>query len=66
LEVIRYHRATQESVVLSAYGERADWYWNIQAHRALEVCTGRSRDVPRYRLLEADERLAALHIAKRR
>ncbi len=66
LEVVRYDRARRESAVLSAYGERADWYQNILAHPAIEVRTGWSRYVPQQRLLEADERLAALHIYRRR
>jgi deazaflavin-dependent oxidoreductase (nitroreductase family) len=66
LEVVRYDRARRESAVLSAYGERADWYQNLLAHPALEVRTGWSRYVPQYRLLDAEERLAALRIYQRR
>src|SRR5215212_7433167 len=29
LEVIRYDPATEESVVVSAWGEKADWYRNL-------------------------------------
>ena len=66
LEVVHYDPATRESAVLSAYGERADWYQNILAHPAVEVQTGRSRYAPQYRLLEVDERFAALKIYQRR
>src|SRR5918911_4987582 len=46
LEVVRYTPATKESVVLSAWGERADWYRNIKASPAMEVWTGGERFVP--------------------
>lgn len=66
LEVVRYDPATHESVVVSAYGERADWYRNLLAHPAVEVQTGGSRYVPQYRLLGPDERLATLQLYRRR
>lgn len=66
LEVVQYDRVRHESVVLSAYGERADWYRNLLARPAVEVRTGRSQYVPQYRLLGPDERLAALRIYQRR
>jgi deazaflavin-dependent oxidoreductase (nitroreductase family) len=37
LEVILYDPATREGVVLSAWGEKAGWYRNIEAVPALEV-----------------------------
>src|SRR5829696_2845206 len=43
LEVIRYDPATKESVVLSGWGEKADWYRNIRVRQALEVRTGGER-----------------------
>ncbi len=46
LEVIRYDPTTRETVVLSGWGERSDWYRNIEASPALEVRTGRDRNVP--------------------
>ncbi len=66
LEVVHYDPATRESAVLSAYGERADWYRNILARPAIEVQTGRSRYVPQFRLLDSAERFAALRIYERR
>jgi deazaflavin-dependent oxidoreductase (nitroreductase family) len=51
LEVVRYTPATKESVVLSAWGERADWYRNIKVSPALEVWTGGERYVPKQRFL---------------
>jgi deazaflavin-dependent oxidoreductase (nitroreductase family) len=66
LEVIDYHAATQESVVLSAYGPKADWYQNILASPPVEMQTARHRYIPQYRLLDVDERFAALQITQRR
>ncbi len=66
LEVVHYDPVARESAVLSAYGERADWYRNMVAHPPMEVRTGGMRYVPEYRLLDADERLAALRIYQRR
>lgn len=51
LEVIFYDPETRESVVLSGWGEKADWYRNIKASPALEVQTGRQRYVPSQRFL---------------
>jgi len=51
LEVILYDPATRETVVLSAWGEKADWYRNIEAVPALEVRTGGQRYVPEQRFL---------------
>jgi len=56
LEVVSYDPATRESAVVSAYGERADWHRNIQAHPPLVVQTGRDTYTPRFRLLDPDER----------
>lgn len=55
LEVVRYDPATHESVVVSAWGDRADWYRNIRAHPALLVETGGQRYAPRQRFLSDDE-----------
>jgi deazaflavin-dependent oxidoreductase (nitroreductase family) len=66
LEVVNYNPITRESAVLSAYGTRADWYRNIQAHPPVSIQTGGSQYIPQFRLLAADERLAALRIYQRR
>jgi deazaflavin-dependent oxidoreductase (nitroreductase family) len=55
VEVIHYDPGTQESIVLSALGARADWYRNVQAGPPLEVQTGRHRYVPEYRVLSTDQ-----------
>jgi deazaflavin-dependent oxidoreductase (nitroreductase family) len=66
LEVVHYDPTTRESAVLSAYGERADWYQNICARPAVQVQTGSSQYVPQYRLLHDDERLVYLRIYQRK
>ncbi len=55
LEVVYFDPKTEESVVVSAYGTKADWYQNIQAEPALKVQTGRSSYVPEQRLLTPDQ-----------
>ena len=55
LEVLRYDPATRESVVLSGWGEKADWYRNIGVTPALEVQTGGERYVPEKRFLAPEE-----------
>lgn len=55
LEVIRYGPATEENIVVAAYGENADWYRNIQANPALEIRVGRDRYAPAHRFLTPDE-----------
>jgi deazaflavin-dependent oxidoreductase (nitroreductase family) len=66
LEVVGYDPSTRESKVVSAYGERADWYRNIQAHPPIAVLAGRDKYTPRFRLLDPDERLVALTAYQRR
>jgi deazaflavin-dependent oxidoreductase (nitroreductase family) len=55
LEVLLHDPATRESVVLSAWGEEADWYRNIGAAPALEVQTGGQGYVPEQRFLAPEE-----------
>lgn len=55
LEVVRFDPRTCESVVVSGWGKRADWYRNIQTNPALEVQTGRDRFTPTYRELTPEE-----------
>jgi hypothetical protein len=47
LEVIAFEPLTCESVVLSAWGERADWYRNIRATPAAEIRTACERYINR-------------------
>jgi deazaflavin-dependent oxidoreductase (nitroreductase family) len=55
LEVLLYDPATRKSVVLSAWGEKSDWYRNIGATPALEVRIGSQRYVPEQRFLAPEE-----------
>jgi hypothetical protein len=60
LEVILYNPATGKSVLLSAWGEKADLYRNIQATPALEGRTASERYVPVQRFLVPEENHAVL------
>jgi deazaflavin-dependent oxidoreductase (nitroreductase family) len=55
LEVISYEPRTRESIALSAWGERADWYRNIQTSPAVHVLTGGHSFTPEQRFLEPHE-----------
>jgi deazaflavin-dependent oxidoreductase (nitroreductase family) len=68
LEVLSYDPATHESVVLSAWGERADWYRNIRAAPALEVLSAGQRFTPAQRYVGAAELYARLqqYVARNR
>ena len=66
LEVIRYDPATHESVVVSGWGERSDWYRNIKASPALEVRTGGERYAPEQRFLDPGENQAIISEYARR
>ncbi len=58
--MVRYNPATKESVVLSAWGERADWYRNIKVSPVMEVRTGGERYVPEQRFLAPEENHAVI------
>ncbi len=55
LEVLLHNPAARESVVLSAWGEKSDWYRNVGAAPALEVRTGGQRYMPEQRFLAPEE-----------
>ncbi len=55
LEVVRYDRSTKTSIVISAWGEKSDWYRNILKAPALQIQTGNDRYVPEQRILSTDE-----------
>ena len=55
LEVVRYSPASKESIVPSSYGEKADWYQNLQAAPGLKIRTGFERYAPEQRILETSE-----------
>jgi hypothetical protein len=52
--------------VLSAWGEKGDWYRNIEATPALEVRTGGERYVPEQRFLAPEQNHAVLADYRRR
>jgi len=66
LEVLLFDPGTKESVVVSAYGNSADWYRNLQVEPALRVRTGRMDYTPEQRLLGPEEaREAAAEFCRR-
>ncbi len=66
LEVAHCDAVTYECQVLVFYGERADWYRNIQAAAAVEVQVGRQRYIPQDRGLSPEEVLSNLRGYQRR
>ena len=55
LEVLHYDPHSRESVVLSAWGKKADWYRNIESSPPLEVETGGERYPPVPRFLTTED-----------
>ncbi len=60
LDLLHFDRVTKECLVVSMYGEQADWYQNIQVHRALKVQIGRDHFIPVQRILPPEEAEAIL------
>jgi deazaflavin-dependent oxidoreductase (nitroreductase family) len=60
LEVALYDPDSQGSVALSAWGEKADWYRNIEATPTSGVRTGGQRYVAEQRFLTPEENHAAI------
>ncbi len=60
LEVVHYDPVTHECIVVSGYGDHADWYRNIQAHPALEIQVGYQHYRPEQRNLSPEEMLTLL------
>jgi deazaflavin-dependent oxidoreductase (nitroreductase family) len=60
LEVLHYDPHSRESVVLSAWGKKADWYRNIEAGPPLEVETAGERYSPAVRFLTSEEAYAVI------
>jgi deazaflavin-dependent oxidoreductase (nitroreductase family) len=66
LEVLVFDSDNKESVVVSAFGNRADWYLNLRIQPALRVRTGRMDYIPEQRFLTSDEaREAAIEFSHR-
>jgi deazaflavin-dependent oxidoreductase (nitroreductase family) len=59
LEVALHDKKTRESVVVSAFGPRADWYRNIETAPATRIRTGRLDYEPEQRFLTPEERREA-------
>jgi len=66
LEVVLYEPSSRESVVVSAWGEEADWYRNLQKCPAIEIRTGRESYEPLQRFFSPEEAHAALAGYERR
>ncbi len=66
VEVISYDPATRESIVLSGWGERGDWYRNIRATPALAIATAGEQYAPTQRFLDGAELYARLREYVRR
>jgi deazaflavin-dependent oxidoreductase (nitroreductase family) len=66
LKVLHYDRLTHESIVASAWGDRTDWFRNIQVRSAVAVQTANEWYVPEQRALSADEAFAVFNDCVRR
>jgi len=66
LEVVGYDRRVPEFVVVSGFGERADWLRNLEAAGLAEVTVGRTSFTARSRRLDVDEAVAVLAGYERR
>jgi deazaflavin-dependent oxidoreductase (nitroreductase family) len=55
LEVVRYDRDRREAIVAAGWGRKTQWLHNVEAGLASEVCIGRERYVPAWRVLPAEE-----------
>jgi len=55
LEVAAFDPGTGESIVASGWGQRTQWYRNLEAAPALEIETGGRRYRPQQRLLTCNE-----------
>jgi hypothetical protein len=52
---LAYDPHTQEVVIFSGWGPKADWIRNIRAHPALQIQIGRESYTPEQRFLSEDE-----------
>jgi deazaflavin-dependent oxidoreductase (nitroreductase family) len=66
LEVVAWHPAAREAVVLSGFGHSSQWYRNVLAGQGVEVRIGRLRFVPDVRPLGSDEAVGVLADYERR
>lgn len=66
LEVVNYDKTTREASVISAWGESADWYRNLNAGGAVRVAIGGRQYQPSVRFLDQAGREALLREFRRR
>lgn len=66
LEVVAHDRGTGECVVVSGFGDRADWLRNLAAGGPVEVSVGRSTFAAEHRRLGIDEAVGVLADYERR
>jgi deazaflavin-dependent oxidoreductase (nitroreductase family) len=55
LEVVAWHEADQEAVVVSGLGPDSQWYRNVLAAEAVEIRIARRRFAPKVRQLDTEE-----------
>lgn len=55
LEVVQYDRTTGEAIVVSGFGDRADWYLNLRAGSDAVVSISRHTAPARWREVGTDE-----------
>jgi deazaflavin-dependent oxidoreductase (nitroreductase family) len=67
LEVVGYDRSIPEVFVVSAWGERSDWYRNLTAASAVEIRVGSRRWFgPQHRVLDTEETVRLLEVYRAR
>lgn len=65
LAVRQHNPQIDEYITVSALGERADWYRNIQTMPALEIQVGHRRFFPELHFLTTEETIALLEPVRR-
>jgi deazaflavin-dependent oxidoreductase (nitroreductase family) len=66
LEVVRYEPSLRETVAVSGWGEKADWFRNIKASPTLEIRTGHEHYAPKQHFLSQEEVYAEIVHYERR
>lgn len=66
LEVVVYDRSTRTSYVVSGWGNKADWYLNIEAQPALRVQIGRQSYSPEHHFLTIEEAISVWSAFRRK
>lgn len=60
LEVMQYRKEGPEAVVMSAFGQNADWFRNIEATQGAQVVIGSQCFVAAHRILGEEEAVAVV------